>query len=395
MFMFTTILSLVLVLQVQLTSAHVCIIHPPQRGPLSVTTPGDPSCYRRTGPCGGVKQTLPGTPFVSGSTVRVLVQQNLNHWVSPTTDRTSGFFSLKLANASSDGMDVLLDTWSDFPAWDEVTQTNFSREITIPVGISLGDHLLTFSYVSYNKDEIDPPSNKDAIFYNCADIQVVSNTSSKSKTNTLISTTTTTTTPKPKPSADNLTYTCTTPDMWSAKGVETTSKGDFIQHYIVVDNIQQQMYWSRETSTKNIQSFPTVTTITNFTSSREYVLTEGERKCAIYGPDQFYRLSFGGAPRGMTGGIMISDDQIYGFHGYPIDNGITWTAKRTKDGKFCLPLSRVTPSSSLQWNEAKQLDVIPSGQFSMPSICNQVDSKLDQILFKNGGKSIPGCGSIV
>jgi hypothetical protein len=85
-------LSLVLVLQVQLTSAHVCIIHPPQRGPLSVTTPGDPLCYRRTGPCGGVKQTLRGTPFVSGSTLRVLVQQNLNHWDSPTTDRTSVFF---------------------------------------------------------------------------------------------------------------------------------------------------------------------------------------------------------------------------------------------------------------------------------------------------------------
>ena len=53
------------------------------------------------------------------------------------------------------------------------------------------------------------------------------------------------------------------------------SGGDFIDHYIVVDNVNQQMYWSRESSTKSITSFLTVTTITfgtlNFTSSREYM----------------------------------------------------------------------------------------------------------------------------
>jgi hypothetical protein len=183
--------------------------------------------------------------------------------------------------------------------------------------------------------------------------------------------------------------------MWSASGVETTSGGDFIEHHIVVDNARQQMYWSRESSTKSITSFPTVTTITNFTSSREFVLTEAGKKCAIYGPDQFYRLSFGGDAAGMTSGTSISEQGVYGFHGYPMDNGVTWTTQETKAGTFCLPLSRVTPSSSLQWTDAKELNVIPTGQFDMPEVCSKANTKLDKILLESGGNSIPGCGFVV
>jgi hypothetical protein len=398
-------IMLLLFLVLQLARAHVCILDPPQRGSLSVDVPGDPSCYRRTGPCGGVKQTFPGTALLRGATSSIVVQQNLNHWVPPTQNRTSGFFEIKLVQASSAGTDVLLDTWSDFPAWDEVSQTNFTREITIPADVPLGAHVLSFAYVSYNKDEIDPATNTDAVFYNCADVEVVSNTSATTRVPN-------TTPDKPqKPSESSTAFTCTTPDLWSAHGIETTSHGDFLEHYIVVDNVQQQIYWSRESTGQNIQSFPTVTTITNFTSSREYVLTDGGTKCAIYGPDQFYRLSFGGAAFGMTGGTEIiakgnsksNDPQsVYGFSGFPLANGITWTAQvmaqvtATEAGPFCLPLSRVTPSSSLQWIDAKQLEVIPSGQFTMPSVCNKVEVKLDQMLVKNGGrnKSIPGCGYI-
>jgi hypothetical protein len=43
------------------------------------------------------------------------------------------------------------------------------------------------------------------------------------------------------------------------------------------------------------------------------------------------------------------DEYAYSFEGYPIKNGIKWSAKKMKKSNYCLPLSHVTPSSSLQW----------------------------------------------
>jgi hypothetical protein len=323
----SALLATLLLTSLNVASGHVCMLYPRQRGNLSVIVPGDPSCYRRTmAACEGLPPSVPGTPFLRGEKTSVLVHQNLNHWVAPAADRTSGYFTLKLVGASA-GTDVLLDTWSDFPAWDEVSQTNFTREITIPSGTSLGPHLLAFAYVSYNKDEVDPPSNTDAVFYNCADIDVVSNDRGQTAVNHPGTTTTATTTTATNTSAaaatsaatlattTTPTYTCTTPDLWTARGVETTSTGGFLQHVLAVDNVQQQVYWSRQSSDPGVASFPSVTTITNFTSGREYVVTENGGKCAIYGPDQFYRLSFGGAAMGMTGGTGIGKG-VYGFHGW-------------------------------------------------------------------------------
>jgi hypothetical protein len=385
----------VLLLFLPLASSHVCILDPPQRGNLSVQTPGDPSCYRRTiEACTDIKPSSQsaGQTFVVDQLTTVHVQQNLNHWVSPTNDHTSGYFELKLLSTNGQN-DVLLDTWSDFPAWDEVSQTNFTRKITIPSGTTLGPQLLIFSYVSYNRDEVDPPTNLDAVFYNCADIVVVDSATAKiaqKDPNGLKEEITPSLKKKVSTTAD--VYNCTTPDKWSAKGVETTSNGDFIQHYIVVDNIQQQMFWSRKSSNPTVLSFPSVTTITNFTSGREYVLTESGNKCAIYGPDAFYRLSFGGPSTGMTGGVQIRGGggdgagSVYGFHGYPINNGITWTTMTTKEN-YCLPLSRVTPSSSLQWIESTTLNAIPTGQFDEPSVCKSLSKQL------TAGR-IKGCGFV-
>ena len=56
--------------------------------------------------------------------------------------------------------------------WLQVYQTNFSVRVTLPAGLSSPNAILQLKYVSNNPDEIDPPSNTDAIFYNCVDLYV-------------------------------------------------------------------------------------------------------------------------------------------------------------------------------------------------------------------------------
>jgi hypothetical protein len=76
-------------------SAHICILEPPQRGNLSVTTPGDPSCYRRTNYCGGIPAPkAPTTTLVAGSTSVIRFQQNLNHWYPPNP----GYLDVSIAH---------------------------------------------------------------------------------------------------------------------------------------------------------------------------------------------------------------------------------------------------------------------------------------------------------
>ncbi len=54
----------------------------------------------------------------------------------------------------------------------QVYQTNFSVRVVLPADQSSPNAVLQLKYVSNNPDEIDPPTNTDAIFYNCADLYV-------------------------------------------------------------------------------------------------------------------------------------------------------------------------------------------------------------------------------
>jgi hypothetical protein len=117
------LLALALAIALGPVFAHICILSPPQRGPLSVFMPGDNSCYRRTPFCGGVNQTSPGTTLLAGSTTVIKVQQNLNHF----TPSNQGFFVLAVIYNSNPSRWTILDMWDDFPAWDMVSQVNFTR----------------------------------------------------------------------------------------------------------------------------------------------------------------------------------------------------------------------------------------------------------------------------
>ena len=274
--------------------------------------------------------------------------------------------------------------------------------------------MLSFAYISYNVDEVDPPTNTDAIFYNCADVVIVAaanaavaggTVDSPARSNNNNNNNNTDNNTDNNNNTDTTSFTCLTPTQWSAQGIETLANGQFLQHHIVVDAVNHQMYYSREqfmsSSSAASSSFPIVTTISNYTSGREYVLTENGQKCAIYGPDKWYPLSFGGVTNGMSGGIEIATN-VFGFHGTTIaggmKNGISWTVRWDKETNVCLPLSRVTPSSSLQWTTSQTLAVIPKNQFAMPAVCAKATATLNKLLRQKGvgvGGKIPGCGFVV
>ena len=56
-------------------NAHICFVYPTQRGAYNVTTPGDPSCYRRVDYCGGVAPGTPLTKFVAGEVITITLDQ--------------------------------------------------------------------------------------------------------------------------------------------------------------------------------------------------------------------------------------------------------------------------------------------------------------------------------
>jgi hypothetical protein len=99
---------------------------------------------------------------------------------------------------------------------------------------------------------------------------------------------------------------------------------------------------------------------------------------------------------GMSGGIEIATN-VFGFQGTTIaggmKNGISWTVRWDNATNVCLPLSRVTPSSSLQWTTSQTLAVIPKNQFAMPAVCAKATATLNKLL-RQGGK-FPGCGFVV
>ena len=109
---------------------------------------------------------------MAGSLLNVIIQQNLNHWLYTKP----GFIDIAVTydiNANPLVWTTLL-TFDDFPANDMVTQTNFSVQVFLPktVAANGSNALLQVRYVSHNPDEVDPPTNTDAIFYNCADLYV-------------------------------------------------------------------------------------------------------------------------------------------------------------------------------------------------------------------------------
>ena len=152
--------TLVLLALLGAATAHICSIDPPQRGDFSITTPGDPSCYRRTPYCGGIDVEAPKKTYIAGEETTFTFQQNLNHW----NWSHPGHFEIGIAYSSDPSIDDFLPlaSFSDFAGNEMVTQTNFTVPVKLPYKTC--EHcVIGFKYISNNGMEIDPKTNTDAI----------------------------------------------------------------------------------------------------------------------------------------------------------------------------------------------------------------------------------------
>ena len=150
--------------------------------------------------------------------------------------------------------------------------------------------------MSFNPLEIYPKNNTNAIFYNCADIALESDTRPRPASSPKNSTAPRNTTRTPQAvGADPRDPRCTSPSLWEATAVTTSSVG-IVNHHIWYDAIRQRVRWDRSgalwNSTDNELSL-----ITNYSDLNagppEYVIYPRQNQCAIYGADAFYAWQYG------------------------------------------------------------------------------------------------------
>jgi len=282
--------------------------------------PGDSSCYRRTDYCGGVPLEKPSSKFLAGSYVRIEYQQNLNHW----TAAKPGFMEFAM---SSDNNPTKPSDWTvlaveqDYPGFEMVRQTNFTIGLMMPARPC--DHcILRLRYVSYNKMEIDPPNNTDAIFYNCADVQILAVPPDTTPVQAPP------TAPVLEPKAD---VSCSTPPVWSMSCAEATPLG-FIHHRIWWDSIKMFTRWDQIGNLWSPTTQDTLVLINNYSAPVEYVnFVTSRQKCYLYGNDYLYPWTYG-ASNGMTYQGSLGSLDTWSRSG-----GYSWLTQ-TLDGNFCKPI---------------------------------------------------------
>ena len=312
--------SLVLALAAEV-AAHICIIEPPQRGNLSVTTPGDPSCYRRTNYCGGIPAPrVPTTTLVAGSKSVIKFQQNLNHWYSPNP----GYFDVSLAYTldPTEADFHPLYFQSDFAGMEMVQSTTFNVALEIPDRTCV-HCILRARYVSHNPMEIDPKDNTASIFYNCADIAIVPKASGMQEAVPA--------TPilGARPAEEHAigsssmkgrrfesrilsppdqNASCATPKQWRASFLESNAWG-WVEHTIWWDATRNLSRWDKN-GTIDASGDSHISLINNYTAPIEYVnFVAPSQTCHIYGNDQMYPWAYGAVTgmqhrgRTATGGV--------------------------------------------------------------------------------------------
>ena len=338
-------------------SGHICILSPPQRGKLSVSVPGDSSCYRRTGYCGGIDIMPVQATYVAGSTVDITFQQNLNHWYEPNP----GFFDIALSYSlkPQDSDFQTLATLSDYPANDMVTQTNFTVSVTFPPKPC--EHcILRARYVAHNPDEVDPKNNTDAIFYNCADIALVAAPSTPSA----MAAAQASAPAKPQLRRPLDGPSCVTPGAWEATALETNSLGA-VSHHIWYDKAAQKVRWDRAGQMGD--AFTNLTLISEYGSSPEieWVIYHDTDSCLPYGPDPWYDWSYGVSKGQFYDGNVTVGTQVFDKWVLPSAN-VHWLSRPY--GDYCLPVARNHGSVSLVFQDVKVGPVDPS-VFTRPANC--------------------------
>ncbi len=195
----------------------------------------------------------------------------------------------------------------DWPAHEQVTQTNLTLVVRLPSEAS-PHAVLRYRYVSNNVDEIDPPNNTQAIFYQCVDIAISSSDTSEAKpvaAASLSGRTSRRVSRRVSAAAKG----CCAPTQFQCTGVEHTASGVTIQHTLYWDAINLLVRWDklgsvrtllsltsfvcRRLSDPHLQDGSYLSLYNNYTSNNEYVWDRTANKCSLYGSDAFYYWCFG------------------------------------------------------------------------------------------------------
>lgn len=137
------------------TSAHMCLISPPQRGSMmGLNKAGSNDCILIKGPCGERPAEHHALEIEAGANFTVTFQKNLDHWLK----KTPGYFNISVLHGK---VEMLL---AQVPDKGEPSLTLYSRNVTMPKSPVNMPLILQATYVTMNHDA--PP-----VFYQCSDIQ--------------------------------------------------------------------------------------------------------------------------------------------------------------------------------------------------------------------------------
>jgi hypothetical protein len=142
-------------------TAHICLIHPHQRGEMDISEAGSHTCLKQRSPCGGAVPDEHVTPFKAGPN-QILLQQNLNHYTIGNSGRIDIALSY-LENPSKDEDFHVLDQISDYYAYRQWTRTNYSLTVNMP-DIDCKHCVLRVRYL--------PNKPTEPTFHQCSDISI-------------------------------------------------------------------------------------------------------------------------------------------------------------------------------------------------------------------------------
>ena len=151
-------LSLCAAFLIQGSLAHICLLRPPQRGPLDVSEAGSHTCFRHGAPCGGQTGAKPTFALKAGETFFFKWQQNFNHYEVGFP----GYMDLAIAPVDSTEF-TFLAGFGDFNWHQQSHQLNYTVPAIVP-DMDCQWCVLRVRYVPHKPGE--------DIFYQCADMAI-------------------------------------------------------------------------------------------------------------------------------------------------------------------------------------------------------------------------------
>ncbi len=283
----------------------------------------------------------------------VLVQQNFNHWFQGLPGTID--VSVSYDSQTGPGDFEILTAIQDYPAHDQVTQTNFS--LAIQLAKPSKHAVLRYRYISNNPDEIYPSNNTAAVFWQCADIAIVGSAVDVAKKQQMRK--------KTERRVRGDAKGCCVPPQFQISGREENAAG-ITNHQMYWDQTNGLVRWDKVLGQRNL------TLWNNYTTNSEYVF-DGQT-CSLYGSDAFYGWCFGSR----AGSWMVPAGSSGGVNKWTSSNGFQFGATQEQ----CLPAFLYRPgSTNITFTNGGPLK--DRSVFALPAVCNNAHIK----------KS--GCGSMM